>query len=49
MPIYKAKIQRQLSDSFKMKRGIRQGDALGTVLFNFLLETAIEGIEVNAT
>jgi hypothetical protein len=36
---YNTKIQGQLSNNFEVKKEIRQGDALDTVPFNFMLET----------
>jgi hypothetical protein len=43
----RVKIQGQLSSIFKVKVGLRQGDALSTILFNILLEKAIRNIEIN--
>jgi hypothetical protein len=34
----KVKIQGQMSDVFQVKRGLKQGDALSTVLFNVVFE-----------
>jgi len=37
-------IQGELSDSFKVDKGLRQGDALSPVLFNLVLECVIRKI-----
>ena len=38
---------KHLSDMFPIKNGLKQGDALSPVLFNFALEYAIRGVRVN--
>lgn len=38
------RVQQQLSEEFKVKVGVRQGDALSAVLFNLVLEAAIRKI-----
>jgi hypothetical protein len=43
----RVKIQGQLSSIFKVKVGLRQGEALSTILFNIVLEKAIRNIEIN--
>jgi hypothetical protein len=43
----RVKIQGQLSSNFKVKVGLRQGDALSTILFNIVLEKVIRNIEIN--
>jgi hypothetical protein len=43
----KVKIQGQLSSIFKVKVGLRQGDALSAILFYIVLEKAIRNIEIN--
>ena len=35
------------SDTFPIKNGLKQGDALSSVLFNFALEYAIRMVQVN--
>jgi hypothetical protein len=37
----KARIGKHLSDSFPIQNGLKQGDALSPLLFNFALEYAI--------
>ena len=36
-----------MSDMFPIKNGLKQGDALSPLLFNFALEYAIRRVEVN--
>jgi hypothetical protein len=43
----RVKIQGQLSSNFKVKVGLRQGDALPTILFNIVSEKVIRNIEIN--
>jgi hypothetical protein len=43
----KVKIQGQMSEVFQVKRGLKQGDALSTVLFNVVLEKIIINMEIN--
>jgi hypothetical protein len=43
----KVKEQRNLTEEFVSNRGLRQGDALSTQLFNLILEKAIRNIEIN--
>ena len=40
-------INGKLSESFETKSGLRQGDALSTLLFNLALEKIVRGIQVN--
>jgi hypothetical protein len=41
------KIQGHLTEVFGIERGLRQGDALSTTLFNTVLEKVIQNIETN--
>ena len=36
-----------MSDIFHIKNGLKQGDALSSLLFNFALEYAIRVVQVN--
>ena len=36
-----------LSDMFPIKNGLKQGDALSSLLYNFALEYAISRVQVN--
>jgi hypothetical protein len=35
------KIQNECSESFEIRQGLRQGDVLSTLLFNFVLEVIV--------
>jgi hypothetical protein len=43
----KVRIGKHLSDSFPIQNGIKQGDALSPLLFNFALECAIRKVQKN--
>jgi hypothetical protein len=40
-------VGKHLSDMFLIKNGLKQGDALSPLLFNFILENAIRRVQVN--
>jgi hypothetical protein len=43
----KVKIQGQQTEAFDIERGLRQDDALSTILFNIVLEKVIRNSESN--
>jgi hypothetical protein len=43
----RVRIGKHLSDMFPIRNGLKQGDALSPLLFNFALEYATRGFQVN--
>ena len=43
----RVRVGKNLSDMFPIRNGLKQGDALSPVLFNFALEYAIRRVQVN--
>ena len=41
------RVDKNLSDMFRIRNGMKQGDALSSLLFNFALEYAIRTVQVN--
>jgi hypothetical protein len=41
------RVGKHLSDVFPIKNGLKQGDALSSLLFNFVLKYAIRKVQVN--
>jgi len=43
----RARVGKNLSEMFPIRDGLKQGDALSPLLFNFALEYAIKRVQVN--
>ena len=43
----RVRVGKNVSDGFPIRKGLKQGDALTSVLFNFALEYAIRRVQVN--
>ena len=43
----RVRVGKHLSDTFPIKNGLKQGDALSKSLFNFALDYAIRRVQVN--
>jgi hypothetical protein len=43
----KVRIGKHVSDSFPIQNGLKQGDALSSLVFNFALEYAITNVQEN--
>jgi hypothetical protein len=43
----KIRVDKHLSDNFLIQNGLKEGDALSTMLFNFTLEHAIRKVQEN--
>jgi hypothetical protein len=43
--IWKVRLGKHLSDNFHIQNGLKQGDALSPLLFNFALEYAINKVQ----
>jgi len=45
--IFGVQVGKNVSDRFPIRNGLKQGDALSPMLFNFSLEYAIRRVQVN--
>jgi hypothetical protein len=43
----RVRVGKKLSEMFPVRNGLKQGDALSPMLFNFALEYAIKSVQVN--
>ena len=43
----RVRVGKNLSEMFPIRKGLKQGDALSPLLFNFALEYAIKRVQVN--
>jgi hypothetical protein len=43
----KVRVYKNLSDIFSIRNGLKQGDALSPLIFNFTLDYAIRRVQVN--
>ena len=46
-PYSRVRVGKHLSDTLPIRNGLKQGDALSPLLFNFVLEYAIRRVKVN--
>ena len=46
-PVVRVQVGKHLSDMFPIKNGLKQGDALLQLLFNFALEYTIRRVQTN--
>ena len=43
----RVRVGKNLSDTFPIRNGLKQGDALSPLLFNYVLEHAIRRVQIN--